>query len=77
MIQLIKHSAEKLELIIDEESIAMIADTGTGIPRETISILKRVNDFAHVYQDGVITKDLTEKVLGLMEANGLKKRDND
>ena len=69
-----KRYADLLKLKIDEESISLIAEVGNGTPRETYRIFKRIMDFAQVYQRGVITRDLTEKVLCLMESTGLKRR---
>ena len=70
---LVGQSANKLNLQIDEESIMIIAAAGNGTPRETQRILKRVTDFAQVYQNGVITSDLTRIAINFLEATGLKK----
>lgn len=72
--ELSKHYADLLKLKIDDESISLIAEVGNGTPRDTYKVIKRIMDFAQVYQGGVITRDLTEHALSLMESTGLKRR---
>lgn len=69
--QIIKNSAKKLEIEIEEEGAAELARRSRGTPRLANRMLKRVRDFAQVRYDGVITKEVTDVALDLLEVDKL------
>lgn len=69
--QIIKNSAKKLEIEIEEDGAAELARRSRGTPRLANRMLKRVRDFAQVRYDGVITKEVTDVALDLLEVDKL------
>lgn len=69
--QIVKRSAGILGAEIDGESTKLIASRCRGTPRIANRLLKRVRDFADVYEGGVINKDLTLHALSKMEIDGI------
>lgn len=66
---IILHSAKILNVEIDEEGALELARRSRGTPRLANRILKRVRDFAQVCYDGVITKEVAETALNLLEVD--------
>ena len=66
---IIQHSAVILGVKIDEEGAAELARRSRGTPRLANRILKRVRDFAQVKYDGVITLDVANIALDLMDVD--------
>ena len=66
---IIQHSAVILGVKIDEEGALELARRSRGTPRLANRILKRVRDFAQVKYDGVITKDVANVALDLMDVD--------
>ncbi|MBD5468745.1 MAG: Holliday junction branch migration DNA helicase RuvB [Lachnospiraceae bacterium] len=66
---IILHSAKILNVEIDEEGALELARRSRGTPRLANRILKRVRDFAQVRYDGVITKEVAETALNLLEVD--------
>jgi len=66
---IIIHSADKLDVMIDEEGALELAKRSRGTPRLANRLLKRVRDFAQVKYDGVITKDVAVTALNLMDVD--------
>ena len=66
---IIQHSAVILEVQIDEEGAMELARRSRGTPRLANRMLKRVRDFAQVKYDGVITKDIANTALDLMDVD--------
>lgn len=68
---IIMHSARILGVEIDERGAMELARRSRGTPRLANRILKRVRDFAQVKYDGVITEDIANIALDLMDVDKL------
>lgn len=66
---IILHSANVLNVKIEEEGAVELARRSRGTPRLANRILKRVRDFAQVKYDGVITKEVAGIALDLMDVD--------
>ena len=75
--QIIIRSAGLLNVEIDEKGATELARCSRGTPRLANRLLKRVRDFAQVKYDGVITEDVANLALDLLEVDklGLDKGD--
>ena len=75
--QIILNSAEKLGVAIEEEGALEMARRSRGTPRLANRILKRVRDYAQVRFDGVITLEVAQTALDLMDVDkmGLDRND--
>ena len=74
---IVKRSATVLDVEIDKEGAAELAKRSRGTPRLANRFLKRVRDFAQVEFDGVITGEVADHALSLLEGdkNGLDGND--
>lgn len=68
---IIRHSAQRLEVEIDEDGAVELARRSRGTPRLANRLLKRVRDFAQIKYDGRITKEVTDFALDLLEVDKL------
>lgn len=68
---IIMHSAKVLEVEIDEKGALELARRSRGTPRLANRILKRVRDFAQVRYDGIITEQVAQTALDLLEVDRL------
>lgn len=68
---IIQHSARILEVSIDEKGAMELAKRSRGTPRLANRILKRVRDFAQVKYDGVITQEVANTALDLLDVDKL------
>lgn len=68
---IIQHSARILQVQIDEEGAVELARRSRGTPRLANRILKRVRDFAQVKYDGIITKEVANTALDLLDVDKL------
>lgn len=66
---IIRQSAKKLGVMIDEKGAVELARRSRGTPRLANRILKRVRDFAQVKYDGVITEEIAKVALDLMDVD--------
>ncbi|MBO4288838.1 MAG: Holliday junction branch migration DNA helicase RuvB [Lachnospiraceae bacterium] len=75
--QIMIHSAAKLGVEIDEDGAAEIARRSRGTPRLANRLLKRVRDFAQVRHNGVITREIADETLRILDvdASGLDASD--
>ena len=75
--QIIIRSAGLLNVEIDEKGATELARRSRGTPRLANRLLKRVRDLAQVKYDGVITEDVANLALDLLEVDklGLDKGD--
>lgn len=75
--EIIIHSSLILGVDIDEEGAAEISKRSRGTPRLANRLLKRVRDFAQVKYDGIITKEVADSALNLLDVDtlGLDKND--
>lgn len=67
--QIILRSADKLKVETDPEGAMEMARRSRGTPRLANRILKRVRDFAQVRYDGIITKEVADTALNLMDVD--------
>ncbi|MBQ9765975.1 MAG: Holliday junction branch migration DNA helicase RuvB [Lachnospiraceae bacterium] len=74
---IITRSAGVLEVEIDREGAGELARRSRGTPRLANRLLKRVRDFAQVKYDGVITKEVADFALDLLEVDKLGLDNND
>ena len=74
---IIIHSAQKLEVEIDEEGARELAMRSRGTPRLANRFLKRVRDFAQVKYDGKITGEVASFALDLLEVDKMGLDQND
>ncbi len=66
---IILHSAVILGVEIDREGAMELARRSRGTPRLANRMLKRVRDFAQVKYDGIITKEVADTALDLMDVD--------
>ncbi|HFE63671.1 Holliday junction branch migration DNA helicase RuvB [candidate division KSB1 bacterium 4484_188] len=66
---IVLRSASILEVEIDEEGAYEIARRSRGTPRIANRILRRTRDFAQIRADGIITKQVAEQSLQLLEVD--------
>ena len=66
---IIMNSASVLGVEIDEAGAMELARRSTGTPRLANRLLKRVRDFAQVKYDGVITKEVADFALDLLDVD--------
>lgn len=67
--RIILHSARLLQVEIDERGAVELAKRSRGTPRLANRILKRVRDFAQVKYDGIITGEVADIALNLMDVD--------
>ncbi len=74
---IIRHSANILDVQIDEQGALELARRSRGTPRLANRMLKRVRDFAQIKYDGVITLEAVNTALDLLDVDklGLDKTD--
>jgi Holliday junction DNA helicase RuvB len=68
---IIKRSASILDVIIEESGAREIAVRSRGTPRIANRLLKRVRDYAQIKSNGVITKEIADAALDMMEVDKL------
>lgn len=69
--EIVSRSAKIFGADIDDESAGLISSRCRGTPRIANRILKRVRDFAEVYNEGVINAKITEYALSKMDIDHL------
>ena len=73
----VERSAEVLGIGIEPEGAAEIARRSRGTPRLANRLLKRVRDFAQVKYDGVITKQVADFALDILDVDKVGLDNND
>jgi Holliday junction DNA helicase RuvB len=68
---IVKRSASILDVIIEEDGATEIASRSRGTPRIANRLLKRVRDYAQIKGNGVITKEIADGALNMMEVDKL------
>ncbi len=68
---IVRRSAGILDISIEESGAYEIARRSRGTPRVANRLLKRVRDFADVRADGVITRDVADRGLAMLEVDDL------
>ncbi|MBR2916315.1 MAG: Holliday junction branch migration DNA helicase RuvB [Clostridia bacterium] len=71
LLKIVKRSARILNIEIDEKGAMEIASRSRGTPRIANRLLKRVRDFAQIKADGVITKEVADEALKMLEVDNL------
>ena len=66
---IIQHSARILNVKIDEKGAIELAKRSRGTPRLANRILKRVRDFAQVKYEGMITEEVANVALDLLDVD--------
>ena len=77
LVQVLERSANVLNVTLEKEGALELARRSRGTPRLANRLLKRVRDFSQVRYDSVITKEVAEYALDLLEVDrlGLDKGD--
>jgi len=68
--QIVERAANALKVPLKPGGRKEIARRGRGTPRVALRILRRVRDYAQVRGDGVITADISQEALNLLEIDG-------
>lgn len=68
---IIKRSAGILNVKVDEDAALLMASSSRGTPRVANRVLRRMRDFAQVYSNGVITKQVVTSGLDKLEIDSL------
>ncbi len=74
---IILRSAKVLGVTIEEDGAMELAKRSRGTPRLANRLLKRVRDFAQVKYDGVITKEVADFALDMLDVDRLGLDNND
>ena len=74
---IVRRSAQMLGVEIEEEGAAEIARRSRGTPRLANRLLKRVRDFAQVKYNGVITKEVSDFALDILDVDKVGLDHND
>ena len=69
LVQVLERSANVLNVTLEKEGALELARRSRGTPRLANRLLKRVRDFAQVRYDSVITKEVAEYALDLLEVD--------
>lgn len=69
LIQIIRRAAGILHLEITADGAAEIARRSRGTPRIANRLLKRVRDYAQVWEDGIVTEGLARKALDRLDVD--------
>jgi len=68
---IVRRACGVLGVEADPEGVDEIARRGRGTPRVALRLLRRVRDYAEVRADGVITRQVADQALDLMEVDSL------
>ncbi len=77
MQKIVTRAAGKLNIVTDPEGVDEIAQRGRGTPRVALRLLRRVRDYAEVRAQGVITRQVSQKALDLLDVDALGLDDMD
>ena len=69
--QIVRRSAGLLGIAIEDSGACELARRSRGTPRIANRLLKRVRDYAQVRADGVITGEVADKALAMLEIDDL------
>ncbi len=77
MEKIIQRAAEKLQVHAEPEGVTAIGRRSRGTPRVALRLLRRVRDYAQVRADGVVTPEVAQQALDLLniDARGLDEMD--
>jgi len=71
LMDIVTRSANILDIIIEKDGAEEIAMRSRGTPRIANRLLKRVRDYAQIKAEGVITREVADKALNMMEVDKL------
>lgn len=71
MERIVRRAAMMLDVEINNAGTIEIAKRARGTPRVALRLLRRVRDYAEARADGIITDEVTQKALELMEIDQL------
>lgn len=77
MKQIISRSARILDVHLDDEGAIALATRSRGTPRIANRLLRRVRDVAQVEGNGVVTEQIADRALNLLEIDHLGLDDTD
>ena len=77
LVEIILRSASVLQVEIDPKGAEEIARRSRGTPRLANRLLKRVRDFAQVKYDGVITREVADFALDILDVDKIGLDHND
>ncbi|RMF45970.1 MAG: Holliday junction branch migration DNA helicase RuvB, partial [Anaerolineae bacterium] len=77
MQQIIQRAADKLEVPADEDGIIELARRARGTPRVALRLLRRARDYAQVRGEGIITRQMAEEAMSLLNVDALGLDDMD
>jgi Holliday junction DNA helicase RuvB len=75
--KIVERSARILKIPIEKPAIKELANRARRTPRVANRLLRRVRDFAEIKADGMITSNLAQKALDLLEIDALGLDRND
>lgn len=67
LVQIVRRSASILNIGISEDGAAEIASRSRGTPRIANRLLKRLRDFAQIKGDGIITREIADDGLKMLD----------
>jgi Holliday junction DNA helicase RuvB len=65
--EIIRNAAKKLNVEIDDFACEELAARGRGTPRIALRLLKRARDYAAIHGQNIITKEIVDKTLSVLE----------
>ncbi len=65
--EIIKNAAAKLKVEIEPDACDELAARGRGTPRIALRLLKRARDYASIHGQDIITKEIVDKTLDVLE----------
>jgi len=71
MRQIVARASGMLKVQADESGIGEVARRARGTPRIALRLLRRVRDYAQVRADGIITSDVAQEALDLLQVDPL------
>jgi len=77
--RIVRRSARLLDVVIEDGGAVAISQRSRGTPRVANRLLKRVRDYAEVRHSGIVTADVAEQALDLLEVDheGLDRLDRE
>ena len=67
--EIVKRSANILEIEVEQQGAVEIATRSRGTPRIANRLLRRVRDYAQIKADGIIKKDISRKALDMLNVD--------
>lgn len=71
LVKIVKRAAHILHIGIDQKGALEIGKRARGTPRIANRLLKRIRDFAQVQKATIITKEIADKALNMLEVDEL------